>query len=144
MWADSRFHFQARFMKGAAPPFITMGLFQLLLWRYYVLSGVHLHSESAELVGCHSRLPEWPCIAKDNDCHGYLKGLECLCQGDLWSQISHYQSVKPGLISGLLITVRQFGEVSINAPVIAFYNYCREMRQRTEAIKHGCNRVVRL
>lgn len=95
-----------------------------------ILSSVHLHSESAELVGCHSRPPEWPCIAKDNDCHGYVKGLECLCQDDLWSQISHFQSVKPGLIWGLLITVRQFGEVSINAPVIAFYSYCRDKERK--------------
>lgn len=73
MRVDSRFYFLVRFMKGATTPFITMRLFQLLLWRYYVLSGVHLHPKSAELVGCHSRLPEWPCIAKDNDCHGYVK-----------------------------------------------------------------------
>jgi len=142
MWVDSRFHFHAGFMKGATTPFIT--LFQLLLWRHYILSGVHLWSESAELVGCHSRMPEWLCIAKDNDHHGHVKGLECLRQGDLWSQISHFQSVKPGLIWSLLITVRQFGEVSINAPVIGFYNCCSEMRQRTEVIKYGCNRVLGL
>lgn len=39
----------------------------------YVLSGVHLHSESAELVGRHSRLAAWPRIAKDNDRPGCVQ-----------------------------------------------------------------------
>jgi len=143
MWVDSRFHFRARFMKGATTPCITMSLFPLLLWRHSVLSGGHLDSESAEL--CWTSLKTDRMAAawrRTMTAMGVWRGLECLCQDDLWSQISHYQSVKPGLIWGLLITVRQFGEVSINASAIAFYNYCRDIRERTKVIKSVCNRVL--
>lgn len=46
-----------------------------------MLSGGHLHSESAELVGCHSRPTEWSRIAKDNDSLGYAKGLKVFVPG---------------------------------------------------------------
>lgn len=72
--------FQSGFSK--APPFITKETVSSpSLKILYVLSGVHLHSESAELVGRHSRLAEWPCIAKDNDRPGCVQGAAVFVPG---------------------------------------------------------------
>lgn len=107
------------------------------------MSGVYLRWVSAELVGCHSRPPEWPHIAKDNDCHGYVKGACVFVPGRSLKSNKPLSVCQARSHRGLLITVRQFGEVSMKAPVIAFYNYCRGIRQRSEVTKCGCNSLVR-